>query len=252
MQKYWVPAIERAHVVLSTIMSSPSRLPLIELSKQTGINKSSIFSLLATMESLGWVVKEENGTYALGPQLGMISASYFRQFDLVTTFKNEAKKVADLLGETIQLGRLNGQNVLYLAQQTSKSPMRLSSSPGEQLPAYATALGKALLSSHSYSELISVYPEEQLKPLTPRTIRTREHLWEQLEHIRDQGYAIDEQEAVEGFFCVAAPIKNHENRIIAAVSVTMLESSWSQKFSEAAKRIVELASRLSRYSGLPS
>ncbi|GEO28077.1 IclR family transcriptional regulator [Alicyclobacillus acidoterrestris] len=249
MSKYWVPAIERASLVLTEIMAHSSQLRLIDLSRLTGINKSSMFSLLSTMENLGWVKKEQDGTYSLGPFLGTMSASYFKQFNLIDAFHYAAKHTVERIGETIQLGVLNGSNVLYLAKQESPSPIRLASNPGEQLPAYATSLGKVLLSDVGWDQFLALYPEQRLEPLTPFTISSRDELWNQIKEVKAVGYACDCQETVEGFFCIGAPVYNHERRIMAAVSVTLLERNWKAKFERSLQAIRELAQRLSQSYG---
>ncbi len=76
-KKYWVPALEKANDVLQAIAQQPSGLKLIDLSKRLAIHKSSMFSLLNTMEALEWVVRESDGTYSLGSRLGYIGNAFF-------------------------------------------------------------------------------------------------------------------------------------------------------------------------------
>lgn len=247
--KYWVPAIERANLILSLIAKEPGRLRLIDISRTLNINKSSIYSLLHTLESLGWIVKEKGDTYSLGPSIGAFSAAYFRQFNILQSFYLEAEKSVKKINESIQLGILDGRNVVYLAKKEGNSPVRLVTDPGMRFPAHASAIGKIQLLQYSYEELIKLYPEKQLEKKTPYTIENIDDLWKQLEQAKLRGYICDRQEGAVGFFCVAAPIYNHENKIIAGVSFTMLENSWNSKREEACKEIVDLASRLSNRAG---
>jgi IclR family transcriptional regulator, KDG regulon repressor len=249
MQKYWVPALERANAILNEITENPSRLHLIEIANRLEMNKSSVFSLLNTMEQLGWVRKEKDGTYTLGRYLGLLGASYFKQFNLIQSFHHEAAQSVERVGEAIQLAMLNGDQVFYMAKEESKSPMSLVTTPGVRLPAYCTSLGKALLSEIDYEKLIKLYPERELEALTPYTITDREQLWKQLQEAKSNGVACDLQEAAEGFFCVASPIYNYEQRIIAAVSFTMLEPNWKRKSESAIEEIKHLAERISEFAG---
>lgn len=249
MKRYWVPALERADLILTLIAYEPACYRLIDLSKQLGVNKSSMFTLLHTMESLGWLVREKDDTYSLGSTFGAMGAAYFRQFNLLKFFHMEAPASAQRVGETIQLAILEGRDIIYLAKEESPAPIRVATDPGMRFPAHATSLGKALLTQFSYEQIKDLFPEPQLEAKTPYTITQPDQLWSQIQQIYEQGYAIDEQEAVPGFFCIAAPILNHRNQITAAVSFTMMEAGWLEKFELAKEEVVSLARRLSQRAG---
>src|SRR5699024_991861 len=89
--KYWVLAIERANLVLKEVSLHPEQFRLIDLSRKLEINKSSLYSLLHTLEHLGWIVKSSEATYSLGPTLGSISSMYLSQFNIVQSFYKEAR-----------------------------------------------------------------------------------------------------------------------------------------------------------------
>jgi len=246
-KKYWVPALEKADVVLQAIAGQPSRLKLMDLSKWSGINKSSMFSLLNTMEALEWVVREAEGTYSLGSKLGFIGNVYFKQFSLIDRFRKEAAVTKHTIQETIQLARLEQCEVLYLAKEEMPSPVRLASEPGMKLPAHATALGKVMLAALDPEAVKQLYPEEYLqRALTPHTIQSRGELLRQLAQIREEGYACDLQEAVMGFCCVAAPVLDTQGNTVAAISCSMFQHEWEQKRKQAQQEICALASRLSQ------
>lgn len=248
-KKYWVPALERADKVLNIVASNPGEYRLIDLSNELNINKSSLFSLLNTLETLGWINKEKDDTYSLGMKLGILSASYFKQFDLISTFSLEALSTLKALDETLQLSMLDGKDILYLAKKEGSSPVRVATDPGMKFPAHATAMGKVHLSKYSYDEFRKLYPEDDLEPKTQYTVRTTEELWEQIVTVKENGFMKEYQEAVENFYCIAAPIMDHENKIIAAVSVTMLTTNWEKKQAQAQLEIVDLAKRISLKAG---
>ena len=245
-KKYWVPALDRANDVLKLISHYPTQLKLVDLAKQLGINKSSMFVLLNTMETLDWVVKETDGTYSLGSQLGFFGHSYFKQYNLIDRFKKEASLTKHTIQATIQLAKLERHEVLYLAKEEIPSPVKIASEPGMKLPAHATALGKAMLASLSQVELEKLYPEQQLTPnLTPHTITSKELLYKQLSLTQSQGFAYDLEEAVIGFCCIAAPIKNSEGQVIAALSCSIFKHEWEHKRAFAIEEIKGLAKKLS-------
>ncbi|MDM5227558.1 IclR family transcriptional regulator [Cytobacillus sp. NJ13] len=248
-EKYWVPALEKANNILALIGERPNQLRLIDISKQLGINKSSLFSLLNTLETLRWIVKEEGDTYSLGPALGALSAAYFKQFNILQSFYKEASVSVSKINEHIQLGMLEKGNVVYLGKMEGDSRVRLVTDPGMRFPAYASAIGKIQLTQYDKNELEEIFPSSQFVKKTPFTISNIDDLYENVNAAKKNGYAIENQEASLGFHCVAAPVYNYENNIIAGVSFTMMTNSWEQKKDAAKEEILNLANRLSQYAG---
>jgi DNA-binding IclR family transcriptional regulator len=244
-RKYWVPAVEKADAVLRAVAERPYRLRLIDLSVSLGIHKSSLFSLLATLEELGWIAKDESDTYGLGPAMGRFGNAYLRNNDLIRSFHREAPSAARAIGETVQLARLDGSEVLYIAKEEVPTPVRLASDPGMKFPAHATALGKALLSGLADEALRGLYPQPELQALTPYGLTHTEQLFREVAEARQSGYAFDRQEAVVGFCCVAAPIRGSGGQAVAAVSASMPVHVWEEKREKACREIVKLAERLS-------
>ncbi|MBB6448657.1 IclR family KDG regulon transcriptional repressor [Geomicrobium halophilum] len=248
-QKYWVPAIERASLILDLVSEHPQELRLIDLSKQLEVNKSSMYSLLNTLEHLNLLSKDKEDTYMLGPGIAKWSSSYFRQFDIVEAFYREAPDSFNKVQEAMQLGILEGGDVLYLGKMQSESRVQLITNPGMKFPAYASSLGKAQLLNYSKEELLMLYPRYNLEPKTPYTLSTVDMLYENLQTAQDQRYITEAEESALDFYCVGAPVMNHNRKIIAGISFTMLKSSWATKREEATTEIVQLARRLSQQAG---
>jgi DNA-binding IclR family transcriptional regulator len=244
-RKYWVPALERALTILHCIAEQPSKLRLIDLAKATGVHKSSMFSLLHTMEMLGLVKREKGDTYSLGLTVAVLGNAYFSNFSLVEAFMDHAGELVRNFGETVQLARLEQGDVVYLAKKESGAHVRLMSEPGMRLPAYATALGKMLLSGLTDEAIRKLYTDEQMKPMTVHTIRSVEDLLVEMQLTRDRGFATEAEEIVLGFCCVAAPIYDQTGQMVAACSFTMLKSHWMEKQMSAKTEIQRLARTLS-------
>jgi DNA-binding IclR family transcriptional regulator len=244
-KKYWVPALEKANYILHAVSEEPNKLRLIDLSAKLGIHKSSMFSLLQTMEAVNWVAKDKADTYMLGSAFGFLGNVYLRSNSLIQAFHREAAISKVKIGETIQLGRLEGKEVLYLAKEEMPSPVRIVSDPGMKFPAHATALGKTLLTDLTSEQLKELFPDEDLQRLTPHTLDEVSALFKVLKEVMQQGYALDEQESVIGFICVAAPVRNEAGGIIAAVSCSMPIHLWDQKKEIARQEIMGLAKQLS-------
>ncbi len=251
-KRYWVPAIERANLVLSLIAEKPGELRLIDLSNQLNIHKSSMFSILHTLEELDWVVKKQGDTYSLGHSVATLSAAYFKQFRILQAFYSEAAKSSMKINETIQLGILDGSSVFYLGKEEGGTRVRIATDPGMHFPAHASAIGKIQLSQYSYNELKALYPDGILESKTPNTITDLDILWKQLVEAKKKGFVTECEEGTLDFYCVAAPIYNFENKLIAGVSFSMIRTSWEKKREEATKEIVDLAERISLLAGKTS
>ncbi|MFE5322642.1 IclR family transcriptional regulator [Paenibacillus sp. NPDC056579] len=248
-KKYWVPALERAHDVLRLIAGEPGRLRLSDLCQRTAISKSTMFSLLQTMEELGWIEKDRADAYGLGGYLGWIGSVYFQQFDVIERFKQEAPAIMNEIGESVQLARLEGSEVVYLAKETAPNPVRVVSGPGSRFPAHATGLGKSLLAGLSEADWERLYPPgSPLLQLTPYTLMAREELRRQVEQAKRDGFACDEQEAVMGFCCVAAPIVQRGGDITGAISISMPLHEWERK-KQAATGLASLLAGKLAYGG---
>jgi DNA-binding IclR family transcriptional regulator len=244
-KKYWVPALEKAHGIIKMIAAEPAKLKLTDLCKRLEISKSSMFSLLQTMEALHWITRNSSDEFTLGMHFGLMGNAYFQQYDLIDAFRTEAPSYMKLVNESIQIARLEGGDVFYLAKETAPSPVQMVSGPGTRIPAYATGLGKMLLSGLGDEQLDLIYPNDSFTSLTPFTLRTKKELIDHLPVIRKQGYALDLQEGVMGFNCIAAPIYHPNGQLLAAVSFSIPLHHWDEKREMALNTILDLSQKLS-------
>lgn len=244
-KKYWVPALEKANAVIRLIGEEPEKLKLTDLCKRLDISKSSMFSLLQTMEALNWITRNPVDCYTLGMHFGLMGNAYFKQYDLIDAFHQEAPFFMEHINESIQLARLERGDIFYLAKEEAPSPVQMVSGPGTRFPAHATGLGKVLLSGINEAQLNLLYPDDILPSLTPYTMRSRRDLTDQLNTIKKQGYALDLQEGVMGFNCVAAPIFHLNGQMSAAISFSIPLHHWEDKREKALLAITNLARKLS-------
>jgi len=174
---------------------------------------------------------------------------YLSQFNLIQSFYKEAAKSVTKINEPIQLGTLDHTDVVYLGKVNAQSRVRLVTDPGMRFPAYASAIGKAQLIQYSKEEMADLFSDSEWETKTPYTTSNIEELHDKVKFARANGYAIENEEAALGFHCVAAPIYNFENQIIAGVSFSMPSDSWESKFEAAKDEIIDLAKRLSKLAG---
>lgn len=249
-RKYWVPALERADLILTAISRKQGEYKLTDLCEATAINKSSMFSLLRTMEALNWVKRDEQEVYSLGAGMAYLNAvfneSYKQNYNLVEQFLQESQESVKAVGETFQLSVLDRSEIIYLAKQEGPSLVKLESSPGMRFPAHATAMGKMMLALLPLDELTRRYPDSLLSPVTSHTVTDWGQFTERLAEIRSSGYAVDQEEIIEGIYCVAAPVMDAFGKAVAAVSTSMLRHAYLDKQEAAIREVIRLGKKLSR------
>ncbi len=245
---YLVPALIKADKIIHLLVNSTTDLRAKDISKALDISKSSCSVLLKTLENLSWIEKKTNDTYSVGPALAHYGYRYFKDFNLIDIFTQEAKKTLDVVDEHIQLGILQGNKVMYLSKIKGSSQIDLVTSPGLQYPSHSTSVGKVQLINFSKEELNEVF-KEGLEPVNEFTIKTVEQLYEDLQKAKINGFIEEHQESAIGFHCIAGPIYNNTGKIIAGVSIAMTTEKWSQKEDIARKEIIQLSKRLSYLNG---
>lgn len=222
---------------------------MTDLCEETGINKSSMFSLLRTMETLQWVVKDAGERYVLGAGISYYNTVYNdslkQNMNLVERFLAESVQSVGAVGETFQLSVLDRDEIIYLAKQEGQSLVRLESSPGMRFPAHATAMGKMMLALLPEGELERRYSGKSLSAVTSHTLTDWAEFTAALAAIRKTGYALDQEEIIQGISCVSAPVLDASGRAVAAVSTSMLQHAFDAKREIALREVKALAGKLS-------
>ncbi|CAM5715027.1 IclR family transcriptional regulator OS=Streptomyces alboniger OX=132473 GN=CP975_07935 PE=4 SV=1 [Streptomyces alboniger] len=171
----------------------PARLQ--ELADTLEVPRSSMYALLQTLISRGWVRTDVTGSlYGIGIHALLTGTSYLDSDPRVGVARPYLDEASQALGETIHLGRLDGRGVAYLATRESHEYLRTISRVGRRLPAHAGALGKALLAERDDTEL----PEGPYEALTPNSHTDRASLLADLAAVRSRGYSVDREEGVLG------------------------------------------------------
>lgn len=190
--------------LLASRRNRPSRLR--ELAETMGVPRSSLYALLRTLIARGWVSTDASGTlYRIGIRALPVGTSYLDTDPYLHAVQPYLDELGESLDETFHLGRLDGQEVLYLATRESSQYLRPFSRVGRRLPAYATSLGKAILAGRHGADRDEHIPAELL-PLTPYTLVSRGQLDADLDRTVAEGFAVDNQENSVGLRCFAVPL----------------------------------------------
>jgi len=200
--EYDVPAIRRAHEILRVLADRRTPVKAAELGQACQLAKSTLYLLLDCLEHRRWIERKDGG-YIIGIELMALGFAYLRHDSLQAAFHEAASEFVARHNEVVQLAVLDGFDVVYIAREDARRPVRLVSELGMRLPAHACALGKALLANLQPDELAACVPDE-LPRVTDRTLTTREALYQELALVRQMGLGQDLEEVATGLVCYAA------------------------------------------------
>lgn len=197
----------------------------LQLSTRLNIPKSSLHALLRTMTSRGWLQTDPTGSvYQLGIHSLVVSSAYLAADPVLARAAGVIEEIAGATEETVNLGRLAGSDVIYTAKRESVHPLRMHSPVGRRLPAYSTALGRAILAEHPADERAALVPDH-IAPITDRTLTDRDEVLGVIDQAEKLGYAAESDESCVGVRCfgVALPFANPVvDGISVAVPITRL------------------------------
>ena len=216
-----VQVLERALSILETLAQAEKGYGLVEVANRTDLHPSTAYRLLATLVNHGFVSHdEETGHYRIGLKAFEVGSAFRLPHELRELGASVLRALMQLTGETANLAVLERGEVTYIQQVESPSLVGMHARTGRRVPAHCTGAGKVLLAGLTEEEIDHVIAEHGLTRLTPHTIVDRARLLRAVEEIRQQGYALDDEEIEEGVRCVAAPVFDEKKHLVAALSIT--------------------------------
>lgn len=226
-----VPAVTRAGAILD-MLAETGGIPAgpSELARRLGLPKSSIANICGALADAGLVRRVGTG-FALGRRLAELGGAYLAAVDQVQEFYEASRQLGAGSEETVQLAVLDGIEMTYLARHDGRQPVRLTSGIGRRLPASCTATGKAALASLDDAELARRFEGVTSLPrLSDRSHRTVDALMDDLREVRRRGYAIDDEETMEGVVCYGVMIRGRQpGDGPYAASITLLKVRATQE-----------------------
>src|SRR5918992_6178742 len=191
--RYAAPAAACAADLLLVLARSDSALSIAQLSERAGYTKSLVYRVLGELEARDYVSKLPDGGYSLGLAVVELGGAFTASVPLMSSVRHVLRRLADRTEETVSLGMLQGDQVLYLMREEGARSVFAVSHVGKRLPANAVALGKALLSLKTEPEIRDafasrLYAYGELAALTPKTITSLDALLEDLERARQRGH----------------------------------------------------------------
>lgn len=219
-ERYHSKAIGRALDILDCFRDPEASLNLMEISAITGLSVSSLFRVLVTLEGHGYLRKSEDGTYLLSSKVlfGRLRERANHIRDVAHSF---LEALARDFNETASMAYLFDDHIQVLDSVDSYHEIRHSNRIGRVLPPHCSSMGKAITAFQKPARADLILEGYGLFPRTPKTIVDRHALHIEFAKIRQQGYAFDRGEAVEGGICVGAPILFDSGLVCAAVSLSV-------------------------------
>lgn len=246
-----VQSLRRAVAILRTFAIDTPELGVTEISNRVGLHKSTTFRLLSTLISEGLVSQNpETGRYRLGVGLIELAGRVLVHADLRQVARRYMRLLAEKVGETVNLAVLDGSESLNLEQSVPRGRLVANHGwVGRRTPAHATSTGKVLLAwlEPDNLEALLVSP---LEVYAPNTITDVDTLLAELDSVRQAGYAVGHEEYEVGLNAVAAPIRDYNDQVIAAVSASGPSYRLSAEHFEAvSKDVTDTAEAISAELG---
>jgi IclR family transcriptional regulator, KDG regulon repressor len=239
--KYPVQTLEKALEVIELLaLGRGQGLGITELSRALGMGKSTVHRILDTLVARGYVDKDEvKSSYRLTWKIYELgnSVPYQRNFgNLDMEILNE---LCNRFQESVNLGVRSDNDVVIIAMAQPQTALKVNKLIGDREPLHATALGKVLISELDPIEIRNLFESKELESCTPMTITDINTLMVELQKVREQGFAVDNQEYNLGLTCIAMPIRDFNHKIIAALSIS------GPSFRVDLRKILEVTQELS-------
>jgi len=213
--------IERAVHILTCFSTEEPRLTLAQLAAKLDLNQNTVYRYVATLQVAGLLERDERrGGYRLGPRVIELSNVALNQLDVRKHALEEMDRLRDERGVLVSLAVLFEGDVLHVAHAVPADWPRWHTTVGRRAVAHCTALGKVLYAYRPWDEVRETIEHYGWRPYTARSPRDFDEFAGELATIREQGYAVDNEERKLGQICLGAPVRDHTRAVIAALSIS--------------------------------
>ncbi|WP_455820406.1 DNA-binding transcriptional regulator KdgR [Pseudomonas cerasi] len=203
---------------------------ITELSQRVLMSKSTVYRFLQTMKTLGYVSQEgESEKYALTLKLFELGAKALQNVDLIRSADVQMRDISRQTKETIHLGALEEDSIVYIHKVDSLYNLRMYSRIGRRNPLHSTAIGKVLLAWRDRAEVEEILRGIEFTRSTSRTLDSAAALLPALDQVRYQGFGEDNEEQEEGLRCIAVPVFDRFGVVIAGLSISFPTIRFSEE-----------------------
>lgn len=241
-----VQSVDRALSILTTLAEDDEGYRLSDLAVRTGLSTSTVHRLLATLESRRFVQFDRTQSkWHVGSRAFSVGATFARRRNFSAQAIPYLRKLRDLTRETANLAVVDDEFIIVLTRMESREIMRSLTKVGGRAAMVASGVGKAVLATYSNDDVSAIIRHHGMPRLTEKSIVRPSDLFRELEKIRKQGYALDDEEACMGLRCIAAVVYNDCAEPLAAISVSGMTSRLTdERLPEVGQIVREVAQEL--------
>ncbi|MFO7882271.1 MAG: IclR family transcriptional regulator [Kosmotogaceae bacterium] len=239
--------VKRIIQILDSFSLDEPELTLNELTKKTELPKPTVYRIAGALNRVNILSKDENTSkYRIGVKLFELGSLYLETLELRKLAFPEIEKLSKYTEESIHMGVLDGNEVTSIEGLGSMHNLQAKMWIGKRSPIYCTSIGKAILAFLPDEKRESILSSIELKKFTKNTITEKNELRKELEKIRNQGFALDNEEHDEGILCIGAPIFNNRVHVVASISISGPKIRMNRrKMEKYRKLLLESVNRIS-------
>lgn len=241
----YVNAIFKAASILGHFTSEQPVQSAAVIARKTGLPVSTARRIMNTLAECGLLDRNEGtSSYSIGASMYILGSLYLSATDIFAASQPVIATLNEMTGETISVSLLRGGDIVLIMKEEARGSFRLTTHVGSVIPAYATAMGKALLSELTDAEIDALYPGPTLTPVNQYTVTSKELLKAQLADVRRNGLAFSSQESYEGVEAFACLVRDHTGVAAGALSITIPVFRMNGSLRERLLTIVRLGADL--------
>lgn len=214
----FMTSLARGLAVIRAFSDSRRSLTIAQISQKTGIPRAAVRRCLHTLKQLGYADSDVNN-FSLRPKILTLGYSYLSSTPLTVSAQPYLNNISRTLGESCSLAVLDDNEVLYVARSATSRVMSVALNTGSRLPAYCTSLGRAMLAHLPDDQLKAYFEKVKLRALTDKTVVSQKRLRDILAGVREQGYAVIDEELEVGLRSIAVPVRGASGNVLAALNV---------------------------------
>jgi IclR family pca regulon transcriptional regulator len=242
----FIEALARGLDVITAFEPARPRMTLSELAAATGLARPTVRRILLTLVELGYV-RSDDGAFTLTPRVLDLGVAFVRSMGLWEIARPHMEQLVAYTHESSSIAQLDGSDIIYVARVSVPKIITFAVSIGTRFPALQTSLGKVLLAALPRDEVERVLAEPSRSGISASWQPDRTERDAVLREVRAQGYAVTDEQLAAGIRSVAAPLRDGDGRVVAAMNVTVhaAETPLERVTSDYLPRLLRTASDIS-------
>ncbi|MGH6859115.1 MAG: IclR family transcriptional regulator [Phyllobacterium sp.] len=214
----FISGFARGLAVIEAFGETTERLSISDVAGITGLERATARRCLLTLARLGYA-QYDGKFFTLSPRILRLGHSYLSATPLPRIVQPYLDRLSETTRESASVSVLDGTAVVYIARASQRRVMSINLGPGSRLPAYCASMGRVLLAALPEDQARAILAATELKPNTPNTLTDLDRLIDEFQLVRDQGYAIIDQELEMGLRSIAVPLFDRRGLVVAALNI---------------------------------